>query len=170
MMEAAVCLHPVQIGASEGIRRIGEIALHHFRVQADDFKELRALISLQGGNAHLGGNLEDACRQCGVVCTDGIGSGLFDFTNCAQGTDTVMGEVGIDCAGAVADEQGQLMDLPGFTAFQNHRDGGALFDVNQMLFQGRDCEQGGDREMRRIHTAVREDQDIDALPAGRIAR
>ena len=57
MMAPAVGFDLVQIRAAQGVRGVGEIRLHQLSVQSDGFEQLGALIGLQSGYAHLGGNL-----------------------------------------------------------------------------------------------------------------
>ena len=80
-----------------------------------------------------------------------------------------MGQIGVHRPGSVGDQQGKLVRVPGFAAFQNHGNRRALFDVDQVLLQSGHSKQGGNGQMVFIHAFVGQDQDIDALRARLIA-
>ena len=50
---------PVNIGASDSRRRPGEIAVDYALMQAERLEDLRAAITLHGGNSHLGHGLDN---------------------------------------------------------------------------------------------------------------
>ena len=50
----------VQADAPHPRGRAGEIFFHERRMQADRFKNLRAAVALDGGDAHLGNDLDHA--------------------------------------------------------------------------------------------------------------
>ena len=128
------------------------------------------MISLQGGNAHLGGDFQHARGQRFVIIGDGLFSRFAGLSFFAQGADAVMSQVRVHRPRAKGDEQGQVMHVPGFAAFQDHGNRRALFDADQVLFQGGNSQQGRDRQMVFVHAPVRQDQDVDAVPARLIAQ
>ena len=64
---AAVGFHVVQPLPAEGGGRVGEILIDELFVQAHRLEQLGALVGLQGGHTHLGGDLQNARRQGLVV-------------------------------------------------------------------------------------------------------
>ena len=61
------------------------------------------------------------------------------------------------------------MDIPWLTALKEDGDGCAFLDSDQMLFECGHSKQGGNSKVLRIHAAVRQNQDIDSVPARLIA-
>ena len=64
--------------------------------------------------------------------------------------------------GAVAQEGGEVVDVPRLGALQDHGDRGALFRPHQILLQGGHRQQGGDGDMVLVHPPVGEDEDVGA--------
>ena len=80
----------------------------------------------------------------------------------------LLGKVGVDGLGAVAQEGGEVVHIPGFGALQDHGHGGALLGAHQILLQSADRQQGGDGHVVFIHAPVREDQNVGAFLVGTV--
>src|SRR5699024_5993966 len=61
----------LQSDAADTAHRPGEVGVDHVAGNAERLKNLAALVGLDGGNAHLRGNLDDALQNCVVVVVDG---------------------------------------------------------------------------------------------------
>ena len=83
-----------------------------------------------------------------------------------EGTDGVEGDVGMHRGGAEADEDGELVHL---THLGRLGDEARLHSdplANQVLMNGADREQDGDGDVIRIHAAIAEHEDVEALVDG----
>src|SRR5262249_54185396 len=67
-------------------------------------------------------------------------------------------EVGVDGAGAVADQQGEMHHLARLGRLDNERHLGAGFFADQVVVDGGECQQAGDRCVLEIDAAVGEDE------------
>ena len=47
--------------------RVGKVLVDDLFRDANSLKDLRALVGLDGGNTHLGRDLDDAVKDCGIV-------------------------------------------------------------------------------------------------------
>ena len=169
VMETAVRLHLAQIRTAQNSGRIGKVPIHELPIQAHGLEKLGALVGLQGGHAHLGGDFQHPGGQRLVVSGNGAFGVFVDLSLFAQGTHAVMGQIGVHSPRPVGDEQRQLMGVSRFAALQNHGHRRALFDTDQMLFQGRYRKQRGNGQTVCVHPPVGQDQDIDPVPARLIA-
>ena len=84
MMVAAVFFDAAQVRAAQIVGRVGEIGVHQCRVEAHSLEQLRALVGLQGGDAHLRGDFEHAEGQRPVVIGDGLRGRFVDAPAFAQ--------------------------------------------------------------------------------------
>ena len=129
-------------------------------VQADGLKHLRAAIALQRADAHLGEGLQQAL----VDGLDEVLLGVFggDVVRAAgRGASDrggLDGEIGIDGAGAVADEQGEVHHLARLAALDDERDLGAGLLLDQAIVHGGHGQQAGNGRVGGIDAAVGEDQ------------
>ena len=147
---------------------IGEVFVNDRLVDADGLKDLGGLIGLEGGNAHLGGDLYDAVENGGVVVGHGGVVVLVQQTLLDELHDGFLSQVGVDGTGAVTQQGGEVVDIPGLGGFQQDGDGGALLGADQVLLHGGYCQQGGDGHMVLIHTPVGENNDVGALSPGAV--
>ena len=169
VMIAAVFLDAGQARAAQTVGRVGEIGVHQRRVQPHGFKQLRALVGLQGGNAHLRGDFEYAGGQRPVVTGDSLRGRFVDAPARAQRQHAFVRQIGVHRPRAKADEHGQLVNVARLAAFQQHGDGGALLFAHQVLLQRRHRQQRGDGQVFPVQPAVGEDDDVRALAAGAVA-
>ena len=169
VVEAAVLFDAAQTRAVQIVRRVGEIGVHQRRVEPHGLEQLRALVGLQCGDAHLRGDLEHAEGQRPVVIGDGLRGRFADASACAQRPHAFVRQIGIYRTRAKADEHGQLVHVARFAALQQHGDGGALLFAHQVLFQRRHRQAGRDGQVFPVQPAVGEYDDVRALAAGAVA-
>ena len=86
-----------------------------------------------------------------------------------QLADAGVGQIGVDGPGAVTQQRGEVVDVPGLGALQDHGDGRALLGADQVLLQGRHGQQGGNGHVVLVHAPVREDDDIGPVAVGPVA-
>ena len=104
--------------------RAGEELVDDLAIEPDGLEDLGAVIGLHGGDAHLRHRLENAfLDRLAVVepslgCVDVAG----DFAVAVHLVDRLVGHVGVDGVGAVADQQAEVHHLPRFTGFDDQAD------------------------------------------------
>ena len=105
----------VDADAADARRGVREIPLDELLLEADGFENLRAAIALQRRDAHLGHHLQDALVQRLDVALDGL---LVRQAGQHSAADHVVErlerEVRVHGAGAVADEQRQMVHFARF--------------------------------------------------------
>ena len=148
---------------------VGKIAVDHVLTDAHGLENLCALIGLQNGNAHLGGHLAHALHhRADIVLLGGVTvlvqQPLFD-----QLIDAFQRQIGVDGSSAVAQQQGEMMDVPRVGCFQNHADGRAAAGIDEMMLQRRHCQQGRNRHMVFIHSPVGQDKHVGPVLVGPVA-
>ncbi len=82
--------------------RMREIFVDHFLVDSNSFKDLGALIGLDGADPHLGGNLYNAVKNGIVVILHRRIVILIQHMGVDQLLDGFLGQIGIDGTGPVA--------------------------------------------------------------------
>ena len=129
-------------------------------VQTDGLKDLRAAIALQGRDAHLREGLQQAFVDGLDVVLDGLLSRHAFRQQAAagqifQGFD---GQIRIDRAGAVADQQREMHHLARLAGFDDQRHLGARPFADQLIVDGGQRQQAGNRRVVVVHAAVGENQ------------
>ena len=123
----------------------GEVLVDELGVQADGLEDLRAAVALDGGDAHLGDDLDHALDGGldvileGRLVVDVRQQALADHV-----VEGLEGQVGVDGAAAVADEQGEVVDLARFAGFEHEADAGARAGADQVMVQAGDGQQRRD--------------------------
>ena len=143
---------------------VGEVFVNDLFADAHRLENLAALIGLDGGNAHLGGDLHDTRQHRLVVIVDGGVKILFQQPVADQIADALLRQIRVDGAGAEAQKRGKIMDKSRFAAFQNQRHGGALAGANQIFGHRADGQQTGNGDMILINVPVGQNQDVRAVP------
>ena len=144
----------------------GEVFVDDLFRDAHRLEDLAALVALDGGNAHLGGDLDDAVQDGGVVVADGGVKVLVQQPLPDQLADGLMGQIGVDGAGAVAQQGREVVDLPGLGALQDEGQGGALFGPDQVLGDRRHRQQAGDGHMVLVDVPIGQDDDVGPFLIG----
>ena len=133
----------------------GEKFVDEILRQTHGLEDLGAAVRLDGGDTDLGQNLEHALVQRLDVVLDRLG--LVDAHQQAL-TDHVIerleGEVRIDRAGTVTDEQRHVMDLARLAGFDDQPGLHTRAGAHQVMVHTGGGEQGRDRRMLRIHAAI----------------
>ena len=159
VLHAGFARQNVEPDAFDPRRRTGEVSLDEFLVEADGFEDLRAAIALQRGDAHLGEDLQQALVDgLDVVIerlfgSDAVGQ-LAAQAHVLEGLD---GEIGIDGAGSVADEQRIVHDLARLAGFDDERDLGAGLLADQVVVNRGEREQARDGRVVFVDAAIGND-------------
>ena len=159
-------LHADALDTADGV---GEVAVDDPAADADALKDLGRLVGLDRRDAHFGGDLHDAAEDGAVIVVDGGARVLVQHVQADQLLDALLGKVGVDGLGAVAEKRRKVVHGAGFGAFEDQGEGRALFGADKILLDGRDRQQRGDGDVVFVHAAVREDQDVRPLLVGPVA-
>ena len=136
--------------------RAGEILVHHLLGDADGLKDLRAAIALQRRDAHLGEHFQQALVDRFLV----ILQGRLEVHTVGQQSaalrifERLNRQIRIHRAGAVADQQAEVMDLARFAGFHHQRHLRARAFADQVMMQRRKRQQRRDRRVILIHAPV----------------
>ncbi len=150
----------VEADAFDARSGAGEVGLDEVVVETDGFKDLRAAIALQGADAHLGEGFQQAF-------VDGLDEALFSVVGGdvvgqqAAALEVVQrfdGEIGVDGAGAVSDEEGEVHDFARLAAFDDEGDLGAGLLADETIVNGGHGEQAGDGRVGGVDAAVGDDE------------
>ena len=163
-----IALNILQGDAAHAAYGVGEIFFDHRLAYAHRLKNLAALIRLNGGNAHFGGDFHNAAQNGVVVIIHRRVKILVQLAVAHQFTHGFLCQIGIHCARAIAQQRGKMMHGAGLAAFQNQRHGRFFAGAHQMLGNRAHRQQAGNGQMKFIQLPVRQDQDIRAVAIGAV--
>ena len=142
-------------------RRPGEVAVDELLVESDSLEYLGPPVALDGRNAHLGHYLEDALVQgldvvlfC-VVATDRLDeSGLVLHVG-----QRLVGQVRVDCGGAVSYEEGELGYVPRLARLHDQSGAGPDPFTDHVVMYAGHRQEAWDRRVTPVYTPVGQDED-----------
>ena len=143
-----------------------KVTIDHILGNSDCLKDLRSLIGLDSGNTHLGSDLYDTADHRMIVIINGCVIVLIQHMCIDQLMNRIQCQIRIDCTCTISEECCEMMYLSRLTGLQDQGKGSALLCFYKMLMYCGNRQQGRDRHMVLIHTAVRKDQDVCALTEG----
>ena len=161
-------LNVFQTDTAHTADRTGEVLVDDILGDADRLKDLAALVALDGGDAHLGGDLHDAVQHSLVVVIHGGVVILVQQTLVDELGNGVVGQIGVDGAGTVAQQGGKVVHLVGLGTLKDEGHGRALLGADEVLGHGRNGQQAGDGNMVLVNVAVREDDDVGTVLVGAV--
>ena len=133
----------------------GEVAVHHLLVESDGLENLRATITLDGRDTHLGHHLNDALDGAVDIALLGLFVGIaFEHILTDHVVDPLEGHIGIDRLGAITEQQAEVMHLARLTRFERQPDMGAGLQTHQMVMHPGHRHQRRYRHIVGIHAAV----------------
>ena len=132
--------------------------------QAERLEHLRAAVALDGGDAHLGHDLDHTLRR-GLhhVLARGLVVDAGEVALADHVVDRLKRHVRVDRAHAVADEQREMMHLAGLARLDDEAGTRAQALADEIMVQAGHREQRGDRGKLLADAAVAEDEDVDFL-------
>ena len=147
----------IQAHALDAGGRAREVALHHRLVQADGFENLRAAVTLQGGDPHFGKDFQQPLVDGLDVVLQGFVRSVFRREQAfgAQVSQRFKGEIGIDGAGAIPEQQREMHHLARLARLDNEGDLIPGFLAHQVIVHGRQRQQTGNGRVLFIHSPVR---------------
>ena len=128
--------HLLQADAPHPGDGVGEVPVDHLLPDAHRLKDLGGLVGLEGGDPHFRGDLHHPMEDGGVVVGHSGVEFLVQQPLLNQVHNGLLCQVGVYRPGAVAQQGGKVVDLPGFGGFQQDGDGGALSGADQVLLHG----------------------------------
>ena len=139
-------------------------------MQSDRFKYLRAAVTLNRRDAHLGHHLDHSLDGgfdvivAGIVWCDIDQQPLADHV-----VHRFEGEIRVDRPRAVTDQQREMMHFARLAGFQHQTDPRARAFPDQMMMQPGHGQQGGNGRHLLVHAAIGQNQNIGSrldLPCG----
>ncbi len=159
----------LQADRAEDRRGPREGPFHQLPLQADDLEDLSPRVGIQGGDPHAGHHFEQALLDRLDVTPDRLlrasGAPAFAFAR-RQGGDGLEGQIGTDRRGAIPDQAGEMVDLPGLPGDRDQARLGPLTGPNQVMVHRADGQQGRDGGVGRVDRFIAEDQQGASLPNG----
>ncbi len=167
VLAASLLGQNVQTDAFDARRRAGEIPVDERLVQADGLENLGAAIALQRGNAHLRKHLQQALvDRLEIVFQRCIQRDVAQKAVLHAAFDRLDGQIGIDGAGSIADEHGEVMYFARFAGFDDQRHLRSRPFADQMIVHGGERQQARDRRVFVVHAAVGKNQQTVAVADG----
>ncbi len=124
----------------------GEVLVQHFLVDPEHREHLRGAVGADGGDAHLAHHLEHALAQRVHGVLDRLGRGdVAEQAVPGQVLGAFQHQVRVHRAGAVAQQQRDVVHLAGVTGLDDQRDLGPGLLPDQVLVHGGGEQQGRDR-------------------------
>ena len=163
-----ILLDILQGNAADPADGVRKVFVNDAAVDTNGLKNLGTLVGLDGGNTHLGCDLDNAVQN-GVVII--IHSSVVILVQCPvldHVADALLGQIRVDGTGAIAQQRCEMVHIPGLAALQNDGHGGTLLGDDQMLMYRSHCQQGRNGLMVLIHTPVCQDQDIGPVSVGTV--
>ena len=158
----------VHADAADTRRGPREVAIDERLFEADGFEDLRAAVALQRRDAHLGHHLEDALVERLDVVERGLfARHAFDDPLGDHVVERLEGEVRVDGASAVADEERHVVHFAGVARFEEERATRTRAFAHQVVVHAGGREEARDGRALLGHATVREDQDGVARAHGR---
>ncbi len=130
------------------------------RLEADDLENLRTLVALQRGNAHLGEGLQQPLVDGLHVVLENLVPGILHGKRAVavQVFECFDRQVRVYGARAIAQQQRKMHHFAGLAGLDDQRDLVARFFANQMIVHGGKRQQAGNRRMPLVHAAIGENQ------------
>ncbi|OPZ74673.1 MAG: hypothetical protein BWY82_00591 [Verrucomicrobia bacterium ADurb.Bin474] len=143
-----------------------EECVHKLGAQPDGLEDLGTAIRCHCGDPHLCHRLYHALDGCLDIVVDRlleihVEHGILDHL-----VDGIERHVWIDGIHTVADEQREVVHFAGLAGFHDDRGAGARALRDQVLVKSAYGQQGRDRGIRGVYTAVGQDEDVDAQVDG----
>ena len=150
----------LQADAANAGDGVGKVFVHHVFGDAHRLEELGGLVGLEGRHAHFGGDLHDTSQDGFVVIVHRRPEVLVQHSLVDEPADGLLGQIGVDRPGPVAQQGGKVMHVPGLAGLQDDGHRRALSGAHQMLLQGGHRQQRGDGRVVFVHPPVGQDDDI----------
>ena len=134
--------------------------VHQRAIEADGFKDLRALVALQRGDAHFREGLEQAFVDGLHVIFENLVPAIVHGKRAVavQILERLDGQIRIHGAGPITEQQSEVHDFAGLAGLDDQRHLVAGLFANQMVVHGGERQQAGNRRVLVVHAAVGKNQ------------
>ena len=143
----------------------GEVLVDERLLQADRFEDLRTGVRRDRRDAHLRHHLQDALARGLHVVLDrlALGDAAPITPSRHEVADRVEREVGVDRAGAVAEQQREVMHLARFAGLDDEPDARARLLAHEVVVHRGGDQQRGNRRVLGVGVTVGEDDEVRAV-------
>ena len=165
--KAALVAHPRFLGddvdadSAHARRRPGEVLVDEVLREPDRLEDLRAVVALHGADPHLGDHLHHPLGDRLQVLLLRVGGGTRDQALLHLIVHGLHRQVRVHRAGAVPDEQREVMHLARLPALHDQRAARPRSLADQVVVQRGHRQQRGNRRRLRVVAAIREHQQIE---------
>ena len=166
LAELDLAAHDLDADAADPARGPGEVLVDEVAVEADGLEHLRAVVAVDGGDAHPADRLDHALRRRLAVALLGLVDGPLDGALADLVVDGLEREVRVDRRGAVADQQAEVVGLARLARLEHEPHPAAGPVADQVVVDGGHREQRRDRRVDLVVAAVGQDDLVVALGDG----
>ena len=118
-----------------------EAAIYDFFMQADDFEKLGAPITGNGGDAHFGGDLEQAfVNAFAILVPQPLRVDVDDFPGLSHFIKAFVCQIRVDCRGAITDQYRKVVGIACRRSFHNDVGVTAQTFLNQSMMDRAGCQ------------------------------
>ena len=157
------CCDIIQIDTANTADGIREILLHHAVADAQRLENLRALIGLDGGDPHLGGDLDDTGNHGIDVRLACLRVVLIHQTAVDHIIQRIQCQIRIDCACTETTEGCEVVYFARLCGFHDDGNCGVFSGSYQIGFQCCNCQQRRNCNVILIHATVSQNQNGGAV-------
>ena len=143
-----------------------EVLVHELLVETDGLEDLRSPVALEGGDPHLGEDLQQSLVDGFQIVVQGVLEADVEKPVLAHVLERLDRQIRVDGAGAKANQEGKMHDFAGLARFHDQRHLSARALPNQVMVHRRQRQQTGDRREAGLDAAVGEDQQRVSVPNG----
>ena len=152
-----------QADAADSRGGLVEVAADECFIQPDRLENLGTPVALDRADAHLGHHLDDPFLDRFAISVDRlVVVDAGDHPVADHVVERLERDVGVDSAGAIAQEKGEVMNLAGVTAFDDEPGRGPQTPADHLMMQARAGQQRWDR--RHLGVTPRSERMIRLAP------
>ena len=139
-----LALHAGGVQTADARGGVREVLLHQGIVQAQDLEDLRAVVALHRGDAHLRHDGGDAGHNGAVVVGHGLIAGDRDLAALAQVADALVRRIRVDARRGIAHQAGEIVRAHRVAGLDDQVGVGAQAHGDQVVMNGSQRQQAGD--------------------------
>ena len=139
-----LALHAGGIQAADAGGGVREILLHQGIVQAQDLEDLRTVVALHRGDAHLRHDGGDTGHDGAVIVGHGLVAGNGDLAALAQVANALVRRIRVDARRGIAHQAGEIVRAHRVAGLDDQVGVGAQAHGDQVVMNGSQRQQAGD--------------------------
>ncbi len=144
-------------------RRPAEVLVDEVAVEPQRLEDLGPVVALDRRDPHPGDRLDDAFQERLPVALLGSLGGPLDDAQAHLVVDGLEGEVGVDRAGAVADQEAEVVRLARLPGLEHETHLGARSGSHEVMVDRGDGQERRDRGVLLVVAAIGKDDQVMAL-------